>query len=233
MKQPDFIQVQKEMANSIRERRMPAVQLSKEENWAYYQDLIFNIFNEAINSAFPLLSEWIGEDKLTLWIKDFLRQHPVREHANWDIANAFRMFIQKQIPETSFPERFISDLLDFEWLEMELHLQPDSGFAEFRLIHTLWPLDQIAPGQPLPEPSDLLILLFRCEADGEIMVKTIHPLLGAALELAEKGSSTSAIAKSIAAHTGQALQDIQSVLTNFFNSLKNDGFQFSHEKVLQ
>ncbi|MFU8843913.1 MAG: DUF2063 domain-containing protein [Bacteroidales bacterium] len=96
------------------------------ERVKHYRRLVFNIINDSLQSAYPLIHQLLGE---TVWketVNAFFSKHPCQSPQVWTMPREFMEYlIETGDPLlTSYP--FLSELLLMEWTEVELFMMEDT-----------------------------------------------------------------------------------------------------------
>ena len=112
---------------------------SKDKNTIHYRRLILNNVMDILESTFPLTLEYIGATKFTKLVKDFFAKNPCVSPQFWQMPKEFLDYVQQKHEEllTAFPP--IINLMEIEWMEVEVFMMPDEtmpSFSEIGDIHT-------------------------------------------------------------------------------------------------
>lgn len=102
----------------------------KEKGIRYYRELIFNIAWDTITNAYPILTDFLGNEPMRSLVNNFYTQHRCQTYQVWRMPEEFKDFVIQN--ETALIEKypFIPDLLHFEWIEIEVFMMPDETFPE-------------------------------------------------------------------------------------------------------
>ncbi|GIV26943.1 MAG: DUF2063 domain-containing protein [Bacteroidia bacterium] len=100
----------------------------KEKGIRYYRELIFNIAYDTITNAYPILTDFLGEEQMKLLINNFYTHHKCQTFQVWRMPEEFKEYVIQN--ELSLIEKhpLIPDLLHFEWIEIEMFMMPDEEF---------------------------------------------------------------------------------------------------------
>lgn len=96
-----------------------------EKGVKYYHKLVQTIFNDAIITAYPIMTEFMGEEQMQRIVSRFLAQHPCKESRLWAMPGEFFEYVKKNEHELMLDYPFLHDLMLFEWLEVKLFMMPD------------------------------------------------------------------------------------------------------------
>lgn len=102
----------------------------KEKGIRYYRKLIFNIAWDTITNAYPILTDFLGNEPMRSLVNNFYTHHRCQTYQVWRMPEEFKDFVIQN--ETALIEKhpFIPDLLHFEWEEIEVFMMPDETFPE-------------------------------------------------------------------------------------------------------
>lgn len=91
----------------------------------YYRQLIFNIIQDSITNAYPILTDFLGDQEMNNLIHRFFSNHKCQTYQVWEMPKEFKDYVI--LNETKLIEEypFIPDLLLFEWMEIELFMMED------------------------------------------------------------------------------------------------------------
>jgi len=90
-----------------------------------YARLIRNLWDDTLSSAYPVTYALVENTHWHFWVDEFLGHFPVSTHFLWQMADEFRHFLMEEKPSGTENYPFLSNLLDFEWIEIELFNAPD------------------------------------------------------------------------------------------------------------
>jgi len=97
----------------------------------YYRELIFNIVWDSIISAYPIFSDFLGEQMMKELINDFFMKHKCQTYKVWEIPKEFKDYLIENNKAIIKKYPFLPDLLLFEWMEIELFMMEDIEFPSF------------------------------------------------------------------------------------------------------
>lgn len=99
---------------------------AKTERLPHYRRLVFNVILDSLTSAFPLTKKLLGHARFEALCHDFFSNHACQEAQVYRMTGEFAQYIQQKRDSAlvhEFP--FISELLDFEWTEMDMYMMED------------------------------------------------------------------------------------------------------------
>lgn len=172
-----------------------------------YVDLLYNKFNDSLTTCFSVTHAILEGNPWQRLLKDFIAEHRCLSPYYRQIPDEFVRYLQNERRETSDPP-FLAELAHFEWMELVLSIADTGPVAAeplsdtqllentlaftpvMKLLHYLWPVQQIGPAyQPAePPPTATHILGFRDAAD-QVQFIALNPAT-AALVLRLQGQCT-------------------------------------------
>lgn len=91
----------------------------------HYQRLIKNIFKDVLESAYPITHKILGDEKYSELISDFLLCYSCKDPQYWRMPYEFKVYLEQTELVDHGKHPYLSELLNFEWLEIEIHSQQD------------------------------------------------------------------------------------------------------------
>jgi len=154
-----------------------------------YANLIFYRFKEVFEKSFPRFVKLIDTDTFDTFIYDFIK-HGASTPTLWNVSDEFKEFVLKN---NTLQIDFLEDLLEFEYLELFMHMQDYSKQKkrEFALenFYKLSALAQIVSLKyPVHHPEfdiapssfskgEFFILVYHKERTNEIIYEEITPFI--------------------------------------------------------
>jgi len=115
--------VQKRFINAItkqEELEMPSGALQ------VYQDLVYYRFLEVFEKAYPCFKKMVSEEKFSELIYRFLKVG-AKDPILWRVSGEFKEFL---IKENDLELEFLADLLEFEFLEVEMYMHKYTEYKQ-------------------------------------------------------------------------------------------------------
>ncbi|MCX7729291.1 MAG: putative DNA-binding domain-containing protein [Bacteroidia bacterium] len=97
----------------------------------YYRHLIFNIVYDGIANAYPIMTDFFGEDKMKHFIEQFFSEHQCQNPQVWAMPKEFMDYFLHHQKEVIQQYPFLPDLMLFEWKEIELFMMPDEPMPHY------------------------------------------------------------------------------------------------------
>lgn len=161
------------------DRLISQLQNINEKGIRYYRQLIFNIIFDTVTNAYPLLTDFFGEEKMRTLVHDFFSEHYCQTPQVWQMPKEFKDYIIECRTSLIQEHPFLPDLLHFEWMEIELFMMPDEIMPSFtrqgniyknklvinpemQILHLNYPVHVYHPGKIKKEhKNDYFVMLHR------------------------------------------------------------------------
>ncbi|MBV1884332.1 MAG: putative DNA-binding domain-containing protein [Pseudomonadales bacterium] len=156
-----------------------------------YRELVYNNIESCLSGAFPICGDILSESKWELLVSGFIAQYRAQTPYFSRLPSEFVHFIE-QSDISLYEHAFLPELIRYEWVELELYLEPDTQLKPKpngdNLEHT--PLGLIAPARveaweyPVhkigPEPetqtAQATYLLIHRDNDGDVHFMELQPV---------------------------------------------------------
>jgi uncharacterized protein len=189
---PGFQQLQQQFATHIRTQGQSAIPKGvADARMAVYRQLFFNNVQGFLNTSFPVCSRVLAGERWQQLARDFFRDHRCETPYFYEVSAAFLDYLQARAltPEGAGDPPWLYELAHYEWLELAVEiaaddpagrLPEDAGANKIELwldsiyLHPAstvragvyqYPVHQIGPDNPHPEPVLTTLLVFRDLAD--------------------------------------------------------------------
>lgn len=105
---------------------------SIQENTFQYRRLVINVVKNTLSNAYPLTVQLLGENQFDHAAHFFFENHTCQEHQVWKLPYEFYTFYKtSEFPfEHQYP--FLSELLLFEWLEIDVFMMKNEVSLPFK-----------------------------------------------------------------------------------------------------
>ncbi|GCD79848.1 HvfC/BufC N-terminal domain-containing protein [Schleiferia thermophila] len=97
----------------------------------YYRELIFNIIYDGISNAYPITTNFLSERVMMNLTHQFFSHFKCQTPQVWAMPKEFMDYIIQNQTKLCLKYPFLSDLLLFEWAEIEMFMMPDQPFPNF------------------------------------------------------------------------------------------------------
>jgi uncharacterized protein len=108
----------------------PSLSLDPERAQSYFT-LIRNNFDDSLRRAYPLTHHLVKSETWNEMVDDFFANHDSSSPFPWRMPEGFARYVKKSQWAKRLKIPYLNDLVDFEWLEIELFMMPDSPQENF------------------------------------------------------------------------------------------------------
>ncbi len=114
-----------------------------------YRDHYRKKMERSLKKAYPLTYHLLQRAQWDEMIDQFLTEAQCTSPYFWKVPETFLYFAKKKEFALRFEIPYLEDLLDFEWLEIEMYMMPDQPGKESRIVIYSYPVFE---KKPLPRP---------------------------------------------------------------------------------
>lgn len=197
---------QKNLAQYCRDGKDVVILDAKPERLSNYRRLVFNIVKDALETTYPISFKYIDENIWDEMVYDFFSLHKCSNPQVWRMPEEFFEFCKAEKYAEKFSLPFLYDLLNFEWLEVELYMMEDIEYPEFnasenwlsnkialnpehKIVKLEYPVHLEKPMDAANKKGDYFLLLYREQKTGHIQFANLSVLFAFLIKniaLAEK-----------------------------------------------
>ena len=183
---------QRSIASYARTGELKELDASRPDKIHHYRRLVFNVTFDILSTAYPITrqlfnSQWKGI------VDDFFKHHKCQHNQVWQMPKEFKEFIlsKRMVLIEEYP--FLRDLLEFEWLEIEVYSEEDLAILthstngiwtkqevvlnpHYRAIRLDYPVFKKEFDYNNPEPGNYYLILVRDSEEGKIRFVEISSL---------------------------------------------------------
>lgn len=105
---------------------------SIQEHTFHYRRLVYNVIKDTLKTAYPITRKLIGKKRWKKSVAHFFENHKCETPQIWKLPIEFcDYYAQNSLPfKKEFP--FIKELLQYEWLEIEVFMMEDLPIEKFK-----------------------------------------------------------------------------------------------------
>ena len=149
---PKTFQYQTDLANYCKTGDYISIPGVNEKNIKHYRRLVFNNVYDSITSAYPITKKLFGKKKWKKVVNRFFSSQKIQSPQIWYMPKEFKDYVISNEDKLLNKYPFLEDLLQIEWLEIEVFMMPDETVEyftetnlyylnpEIRLIKTEYPV---------------------------------------------------------------------------------------------
>lgn len=172
------------------------------ERMKHYRRLSFNAVNNALEQAFPITLEFLTEQEWLDLVDSFFANHTSTTPLLWQMPFEFFSYVNDNDISLKETYPFLTELLYFEWLEIEVHTMEDVDLPEgteakeevedadfivlnpeHRLVQMKYPLHLTALKKALQKPGTYYVFIYREPESGNVKFLDLSPLYAYAFSL--------------------------------------------------
>ncbi|MBS0628822.1 MAG: putative DNA-binding domain-containing protein [Verrucomicrobia bacterium] len=116
-----------------------------------YRDHYRKKMGQNLKNAYPLTYHLLKNTHWQEMVDQFLAEGECTSPYFWKVPKTFLQFAKKKEFATRYEIPYLEDLLDFEWLEIELYMMPDQPGREGWIVMYSYPVFE---KKPLPRPME-------------------------------------------------------------------------------
>ena len=172
------------------------------ERMKHYRRLSFNAVNSALEQAFPITLEFLSESEWLDLVDGFFANHTSTTPLLWKMPFEFFNYVEDNDLSLKSKYPFLTELIYFEWLEIEVHTMEDIPLPEgtkskeepkdtdaivlnpeHRLVQMQYPLHLTALQAALEKPGTYYVFIYREPESGNVKFLDLSPLYAFAFSL--------------------------------------------------
>ena len=177
---------QSRLADYCRTGKLNSIDGLTENRVHHYRELVYNIVDDTLQSAFPLTFDLLSEDEWNEIVHYFFSTHKCQSNSIWRTPHEFYLFIEGNDLEIKKKYNFIEELLLFEWTEIDIYMMPDVQYPEYKstggwlseiitvnpehkILQLSWPVHLKNPNDITgDDKSEYYVLIFREKESGKV-----------------------------------------------------------------
>ncbi len=121
------------LASYCRTGNYQALAEVNEKHVHHYRRLIYNIINDSLSSSYPLAKNLLMKDEWNKLVNDFFANHACESPQVWNMPGELIGFVGDTNHSLMNKYPFLQELLQFEWLEVEVYMMEDEVVPAYSL----------------------------------------------------------------------------------------------------
>ena len=118
-------EVQSQLANYCRTGLIGEIPGANPDHLKHYRRLVYNIINDSLQSAYPLTYQLLKDSSWDELVDEFFTNHPCQSPQVWWMPKEFYEYLVERNHALIHKYPFLPNLLEMEWLEVELFMMED------------------------------------------------------------------------------------------------------------
>lgn len=134
MLRPETIRIQRDLAGYVRtgkEGNIPGVTKGR---LTHYKRLVNNVVFGTISQAYPIARKVMSRNEWNYMLHNFFVEHDAQTPILWKLPYEFYLYAKEQDYAAELNKPWLSELLWFEWLEIEVHMMPDQEHPDYNTV---------------------------------------------------------------------------------------------------
>jgi hypothetical protein len=198
---------QSKLTQYCRDGNEVAILGTKPERLPNYRRLVFNVVKDALETTYPISYKYIETEIWDEMVYNFFSLHKCQDPQVWRMPEEFYLFCKSEKYSEIYQLPFLNDLLNFEWLEVEIYMMEDIPYPDFidsenwlnkniavnpehRIIKLEYPVHLEKPFEAANKKGDYFLLLYRQKETGRVQFTNLSVLFTFLLENIIPGEKT-------------------------------------------
>lgn len=118
-------QIQQDLGDYCKLNHNDDIKGAKKDRLHHYRRLIYNIIDDALESAYPISRKQLNEVQWKQLVDEFVKEHPCQNPQLYLMPGELIHFASKKDYATQFNIPYLIDMLNFEWVEVIVHAMKD------------------------------------------------------------------------------------------------------------
>ncbi len=131
MLKQDTIKIQDDLAMYCRTGKPADIPNVTEGRLPHYRRLVLNVVKGTIDQAFPITRKVMLAEEWKYMFDSFFVEHDAQTPILWKLPLEFYTYVKDKGFDKSYNKPWLSELLWFEWLEIEVHMMPDQEHGKY------------------------------------------------------------------------------------------------------
>ena len=165
----------------------------------HYRRLVFNVVNDTMENAFPILKSYVPDDIWFKMVHDFFSHHKCSTPLVWQLPLEFYTYAKGNKFADIYNLPWLNDLMWFEWLEVELFMMEDMVYPDFKTTGNLFtdllavnpesrlakfefPVHKKGKENLLTNSGNYFVLMFRERDTGKVQFVSLSVLFAVIVE---------------------------------------------------
>ncbi len=164
-------------------------------NLNYYRKLIYNVFDDSLQSAYPLTYNLLEQEEWDNLVSDFLSFGKSKNPQVWKMPKDLIQFVANNEKELLSKYSYLIDLLKFEWAEVELFMQKSKKMLkgknnsislnkDFQILELEYPVHKVNASKiRIEDKGNYFVLIYREMENNKVKFIDLSPSLLLIFEL--------------------------------------------------
>ena len=241
--QKDTYRQQSDLAKYCRTNILDDTLKVRQDRVHHYRRLVYNVVDDSLISAYPLLNNLLSETEWASLVNDFFATHSCQSTQVWKMPGEFYNYIKSTDLSLKSDYPHLTDLIYFEWIEVEMFMMEDIEYPLFKTEGD-WENDQIAvnPEHKIlrlnfpvhfknsksitkEDKGEYFLLVYREKETGKVQFTDISAMYGLIIENIVNGLTLHEILLALKSTSKfENTDQVVAQIIPFFNALQKKGF---------
>ena len=180
---------------------------AKADRLPNYRRLVFNVVKDALETTYPISFKFIDSAIWNEMVYNFFSTHKCVDPQVWRMPEEFYQFCLNENYAEKYKLPFLNDLLQFEWIEVEIYMMEDLKYPEYKssdnwldkklalnpeykIIKLEYPVHLEKLANALSKKGDYFLLLYREKESGRVQFINLSILYTFLIENIALGEKT-------------------------------------------
>ncbi len=199
--------IQYQLAKYCRNGELEPIEGASSSRLTHYRRLVFNVVYGALKQAYPIAYHLLGPDEFRPLVHDFFNLSNPSDPQVWRMPFELIEFVESHNYSEKLEKPYLLDLLNFEWVEIEVHSCPDEdivAYDEFngklnqkvvlnpylRVNHLQYPVHKLKPTDDAFAEGNFFVLTHRNIETGVVRFTEMSPFYLGVLEALDRDNLT-------------------------------------------
>ncbi len=124
--------IQEALGTYTKDGVLPVLPGVTEGRLHHYRRLVFNIIRESLSTAYPLTKNLLTPKQWEELVKEFFASHDCQSPQVWQMPGELLEYVLEVEHELLTKHKFMKELMEFEWAEVEVYCQKDEDLGEVK-----------------------------------------------------------------------------------------------------
>lgn len=193
-------QEQSKLANYCRTGKYQRIPGAEKARLKHYRRLVYNIIYDSLQSAYPLAYQLLQNAEWDELVESFTAEHTCQSPQVWLTPHEFYEYVINHLQPIIKKYPFLPNLLEMEWLEVELFMMEDIEVSfrkdqetandklvispEHRLVKLDYPVHLKNASQiELSDKSDFFLVMHREQSSGKVIFTDVSIFFARLIEI--------------------------------------------------
>lgn len=234
-------EIQSQLADYCRTGELCDIEGAVTDRLHNYRRLVSNIIEDALQTAYPITYNVLGDEEWNDLVYDFIKIHKPSNPQLWKMPFDLYDFVQQSEYHIKINKPYLLDLLLFEWLEIQVHVMADLEIAlskpfngdvsnkivvnpHFEVLKLEYPVFKVKGDDNIAQKGNYIVLVYRMMDSGSVQFIEFSPFLYAIfLRLSTGYTITDSLNEVLSENNIPFEESMLTKISGFISSLQEKG----------